>query len=611
MSTSHAKQESGISRGSRPDSDANFHLPTSGATLYGQILHYKTALDQIRQGVCFFGEDRRLILSNRRYAEMYGLASEGIRPGVSLQEIAERRFANGACPRLTLEEYLAWCDKVNSGSQPRIWVAELQDGRTIRIYHQPMPDGGWVATHEDVTDRILTEGQLQESQASLLEAHKEQAKSEKKIAHLVSHDALTGLPNRAAFGKRLASAFERVAAPVETFAVLCVDLDRFKGVNEYFGQTVGDLLLRAVAHRLQEVAGRVFIARTVGDEFMLLLQGNTLPSAATSLAEELLEALAAEFDIDGQRMRVGLSIGIAIYPTDGEDEITLLGNADAALRRAKADGRGLFRFFDADMDARQRERATLQRELRAALSEGELVLHYQPQAQIDGVIFGFEALVRWNHPTRGLLLPGTFIPLAEESGLISDIGEWVLQEACREAASWMRPLQIAVNVSPTQFGYSHLPALVSGVLSKTGLDAGRLELEITEGVVISNPVRGLAILRQLKALGVKIAMDDFGKGYSSLALLQSFPFDKIKIDREFVSNLGSNENSATIVCAIIGLGHNLRMPVIAEGVETEEQRSILAREGCKQIQGFLIGRPLGIDRYSDLTDPLGPVGRVK
>jgi diguanylate cyclase len=603
MSIIDAEQESGISGGRCRDIETNFSRHTSGAALYGQILHYRTALDQIFQGVCFFSADRKLILSNRRYAEMYGLNPEGIYPGISLQEVAERRFANGACPRLTQEEYLAWCDKVNYGSQPRIWVAELQDGRTIRIYHQPMPDGGWVSTHEDVTDRILTDGQLQESQASLLEAHKEQAKSEKKIAHLVSHDALTGLPNRAAFAKRLVSAFDRATTPVETFAVLCIDLDHFKGVNEFFGHTVGDLLLRAVAQRLQEVARHAFIARTVGDEFMLLLEGSNQPSAATSLADELLEALAADFEIDGQRMRLGLSIGIAIYPPDGDDEITLLGNADAALHRAKADGRGLFRFFDADMDASQRERATLQRELRSAVAEGELVLHYQPQAQIGGEIFGFEALVRWHHPTRGLLLPGSFIPLAEESGLISDIGKWVLQEACREAASWKRPLQIAVNVSPTQFGYSNLPDLVSAVLSETGLAPGRLELEITEGVVISNPVRVLSILRQLKVLGAKIAMDDFGKGYSSLASLQSFPFDKIKIDREFVSNLGSNENSTTIVRAIIGLGHNLRMPVIAEGVETEEQRSILAREGCKQIQGYLVGRPLSIDRYTDLTDP--------
>jgi diguanylate cyclase (GGDEF)-like protein len=408
-----------------------------------------------------------------------------------------------------------------------------------------------------------------------IETQAERAKSSQTIAHMGKHDALTGLPNRATFAERLTEAFSKAAATGESFAALCVDLDHFQGVNEFFGQSVADQLLREVARRFEAVAEGAFLARVGGDEFMLLSEADAQPLAATSLADRLQDALSADFQIDGQRMRVGLSVGIAVYPADGADDITLLGNADAALRRAKAEGRGSFRFFEAKMDRSQRRRTLLQRELRSVLKEGELVLHYQPQATISGEIFGFEALVRWRHPTRGLLLPGEFIALAEENGMIADIGEWVLREACREAAPWERPLLIAVNVSPLQFRYPYLPNLISAVLAETGLAAERLELEITEGVVIGDPVGVLSIMRELKALGVTIAMDDFGKGFSSLASLQSFPFDKIKIDREFVAGLGVSEPSSAIVRAVIGLGRNLRLPVIAEGVETEAQRAIL------------------------------------
>jgi diguanylate cyclase (GGDEF)-like protein len=464
-----------------------------------------------------------------------------------------------------------------------------------------MPGGGWVATHDDVTAHVRTEGQLQATKASLLEADMDRADAARKIAHLLAHDAVTGLPNRSALAKKLASVFEAAAATRDPFAVLCIDLDYFQGVNEFFGQAVGDALLHAVAQRLEAVADGAFIARTGGDEFIVISHGEQ-PLAATSLAEQFQDALAGDLEIEGQRMRIGLSVGIAVYPADGEDETTLLGNADAALRRAKAEGRGTFRFFDSNTDARQRERAGLQRDLRSVLKEGELLVHYQPLAHITGEPYGFEALVRWRHPTRGLLLPGAFISLAEESGLICDIGNWVLREACREAATWRRPLKISVNVSPLQFQYPFsLPGLVASALAETGLDPSRLELEITEGVVIADPARALSILREIKALGVGFAMDDFGTGYSSLASLQSFPFDKIKIDRQFISILGQTESSAAIVRAILGLGENLGIPVIAEGVETEEQRAILEREGCAQIQGYLIGKPLPIENYAALT----------
>ncbi len=582
--------------------DAATHRPSEMfAAREAKALHYATVLDKLENGVCYFGGDQRLILSNRLYAEIYGLSADAIRPGMALNEIAERRFAVGACPRVTHHEYLAWCDEMNRSTEPRIWTTELQDGRMIRVFHQPMPDGGWVASHEDVTERLRTEGELRDTRASLLEAHVERARSEARIAHLVRHDALTELPNRTAFAERLASTFERAAASGGSFAVLSVDLDFFKNVNEFFGHSIGDGLLREVAKRLEATAEGTFIARSGGDEFYLLSMEGEQPSAAASLADRLADAVAGDLEIDGERVRIGFSAGIAVYPNDGGDEITLLGNADAALLRAKAEGRGSFRFFEAEMDRRQRERTALQHELRSIMKGGELVLHYQPLSSVERETFGFEALVRWQHPKRGLLLPGEFIALAEESGLISDIGGWVLREACHEAASWKRPLQIAVNISPLQFGYPDLGDLVQSALLESGLAPERLELEITEGVLISDPARVLSILRRLKAMGVKIAMDDFGTGYSSLSSLQSFPFDKIKIDRTFIAKLGQSEQSAAIVRAVIGLGSNLNMPVIAEGVETEEQRAILAKEGCKEIQGYLIGRPQAISHYSALT----------
>jgi predicted signal transduction protein with EAL and GGDEF domain len=308
-----------------------------------------------------------------------------------------------------------------------------------------------------------------------------------------------------------------------------------------------------------------------------------------------------DLDVDGNLLRVGLSVGLAIYPSDGADAATLIGNADAALYRAKAQGRGAICFFEAGMDQRLRERRELLQELRTAVPRSELVLHYQPQAKIGDKIVGFEALVRWKHPTRGMIAAGAFIPIAEESGLILPIGEWILREACREAASWPRPLQIAVNLSPAQFHHGDLPGLVHAVLLETGLSPGRLTLEITEGVLIGDFSRATSILRRLKSLGVRIAMDDFGTGYSSLSYLHSFPFDKIKIDRAFIANLDSNPQSAAIVRAVIALARGLDLPVIAEGVETESQLAFLSREACSEIQGYLLGKPQPIEDYDDVV----------
>ena len=429
----------------------------------------------------------------------------------------------------------------------------------------------------------------------------ERKRAAESIAHLASHDALTDLPNRLAFADHLASSIERARATGESFAVLCLDLDQFKEVNDIFGHSVGDELLRAVAQRLLRASPGAFLARVGGDEFTLIVCDVQRPTAALAAAEYLLGAMADDFDIDGRTLRVGLSIGAAIFPNHGGDATSLLGNADAALYRAKADGRGVFRLFEPGMDKKLRERRALQMDLRGAIERHELMLHYQPQALISGETTGFEVLVRWRHPERGMVSPGMFIPVAEDSGLIGPIGEWILREACREAASWARPMQVAVNLSPVQFRHGDLAGLVHEILLQTGLPARRLELEITEGVLIDDFSRAISVLRRLKSLGVRIAMDDFGTGYSSLSYLQSFPFDKIKIDQSFVSQVETNPQSAPIIRAVIGLGHALQVPVIAEGVETKDQLEFLRAEGCDEVQGYFIGRPSPIEAYAGLV----------
>ena len=383
----------------------------------------------------------------------------------------------------------------------------------------------------------------------------------------------------------------------ESFAVLCTDLDRFKAVNDVFGHETGDELLREVASRLETACQGAFLARIGGDEFAVITPTGPQPATAEALAGRLSAALDADIDIDGHTLRAGLTIGIAIFPQDGADAATLVANADAALFRAKSEARGSIRFFEMAMDKTLREKRALQQDLRSAIARSEIELHYQPQAHIDGEITGFEALVRWHHPSRGLISPATFIPLAEESGTIVALGEWILRTACQEAASWPRPLNISINLSPVQFQRGDLPKLLHEILLETGLAPARIELEITEGVLIGDFEGALSILRQLKNLGLRIAMDDFGTGYSSLSYLQSFPFDKIKIDRSFVANIGRSQQAAAIIRAVIALGRGLDLPVVAEGVETEEQRQFLAGEHCNEIQGFLVGKPKPIAEY--------------
>jgi diguanylate cyclase (GGDEF)-like protein/PAS domain S-box-containing protein len=444
-----------------------------------------------------------------------------------------------------------------------------------------------IKTHEDVTDRRQTESRME---------------------HMAYHDGLTDLPNRTAFLKALSQMIEACQGTGEEFAVLSLDLAGLKEINDVFGQEVGDKLLIAVAHRIQDVAQGGVIARLNGDEFGLIIDGRQ-PGAGLALAEQLAEAMAPEFLIDDKSIRTGFTTGISLFPRDGTDPASLLANAGVALFRAKAKSRGSISVFEPDMDRQIRDRRALLQDLSNAIRNGELSLHYQPQARtgrelVDGDVTGFEALARWLHPTRGFVSPGDFIPLAEESGLIVAMGEWVLREACREAASWPNPKQIAVNLSPVQFIHGDLVGLVHSILLETGLNPGRLELEVTEGVLIEDFERSLALLRRLKALGVRIAMDDFGSGYSSLSYFQAFPFDKIKIDRAFVMYLGRNPQSAAIVRAVIGLGHGLDVSILAEGVETLEQLGFLADEGCDAVQGFFIGKPAPIAQYASLIGRL-------
>ncbi|WP_246668807.1 EAL domain-containing protein [Bradyrhizobium sp. UNPF46] len=526
-------------------------------------------------------KDSRYILLNRAGEEYYGMpreemlgkTPEQIFPDKIARAVNEqdRRVVDSGTP-MFLEGHLL---EVGVKGRDR-----LVNSRKLLIRDGSGAPQYLVGVIEDVTERITNEA---------------------RISHLAHHDVLTDLPNRSAFNAALGERLERAQEAATSFAVLSLDLDRFKEVNDVFGHPVGDMLMRAAADRLAAEADGAFVARIGGDEFMILMPDDISREDVLGLAERLVETIGTELEVDDYLPHVGLSIGIAFYPDDGVNAATLLANADSALYRAKREGRGRVRFFESEMDQELRDRRLLQHDLRQALELNQFLVYFQPQARVDGEVIGFEALLRWNHPTRGFVPPDQFIPLAEENGLIVEIGEWVLREACREAASWPRPLQVAVNLSPVQFQAGDLERSIHQILLETGLTPTRLEVEITEGVLIGDFNRALNLLRRLKALGVRIAMDDFGTGYSSLSYLQSFPFDKIKIDRGFISNLEASPQSAEIVRAVLSLAHALHIPVIAEGVETEAQRAFLAREACEEMQGYLVGRPDLIERYLDLV----------
>jgi len=428
-------------------------------------------------------------------------------------------------------------------------------------------------------------------------------KAEGQIQFLAHHDALTGLANRASFNLRLDREMKLAAATGGKLAVLCLDLDRFKEVNDLFGHAAGDALLVTVARTITGLLGEnQLMARLGGDEFAILMPCDHAV-AAGRLAEAVLDALRAE-NRDMVGPSAGTSLGIAIYPDNADERALLLSYADTALYRAKSEGRDTYRFFEATMGAQVRDRRHLEHDMRHAVARDEMHLVYQPQSDVaSGRVIGFEVLLRWQHPVRGSVSPAVFIPIAEESGLILPIGEWVLREACREAAGWTSPLTVAVNVSGVQIHAPNLVPLVEEVLRETGLAPERLEIEVTETALIREPARAQLTLRQLKALGVRIAMDDFGTGYSSLSNLRAYPFDKIKIDGSFIRTVDSNEQTAAIVRSVLGLGRGLGMPVLAEGVETVEELNFLMGENCSAVQGFLMGRPSRIATFAHLTHP--------
>jgi diguanylate cyclase (GGDEF)-like protein/PAS domain S-box-containing protein len=546
------------------DQDVTIYAPASSADLL------REALDNMPHGVVMFDANSCLVVCNRRYIEMYGLSPEIVLPGCTLFTLIEQREKTGLLAG-NVEEYRTGILDIVRRGQISSQYVETTDGRTIHVVNQPIPSGGWVATHEDVTQHKAAEA---------------------RIEHLAHHDALTDLPNRILFRAQLEQALQ-MAAQDRQVAVLFIDLDDFKAINDTLGHPVGDELLQLVAARLRScIRDTDMVARLGGDEFVVIQTSVRQPSDAADLATRIREALAEPFDVPDHRIVTDASIGIALAPHDGSTADQLLKNADLALYGAKSGGRGAYRFFEHAMDARMRERRELEMELRRASSLGEFELHYQPIVNVKlGTISACEALLRWRHPSNGVVSPASFISVAEEIGLITQIGEWVLCTACEEAMRWPDEVTLAVNVSPAQFRKQDLVEVVDRALAASGLPARRLEIEITETVLLDYTEETLAVLHQLRERGVRIAMDDFGTGFSSLSYLQKFPFDKLKIDQSFIMNLSERKASSAILRAIVGLAENFGMTTTAEGVETTQQREIVATLGCTEIQGYLFSAP--------------------
>jgi diguanylate cyclase (GGDEF)-like protein len=553
-----------------------------------QNARFDAALENMAQGLCMFDKDERLIVCNGVYKNLYRLPDDLCRPGTSLADIFAHRIALGFyAPDVTLDSMLTANRARNMRADANVSHVELQDGRTIAIAHKRMRCGGYVATHEDVT---------------------EQKRAEARIAHMARHDALTDLPNRVLFREHMDEALAGVRRRGGPVAVLCLDLDHFKQVNDTLGHPVGDALLKAVATRLQGcLRERDVMARLGGDEFAIIQFGSGAQEAS-AIAQRIVESIASPFAIDSHQVLVGTSIGIAIAPDDGLDADRLLKNADMALYKAKADGRGTFRFFEGEMDARAQQRRVLEMELRSALQNGEFELCYQPLVSSrTREIEGFEALVRWRHPERGIVSPGEFIPVAEDTGLIVALGEWVLRHACAEAAAWGRDIKLAVNISSVQFRSRTLLQTVVSALASSNLPASRLELEITESVMLQDSDGTLATLKSLRELGVGIAVDDFGTGYSSLSYLHRFPVTKVKIDRSFINSIGQKKGGSAVVRAVVEIARSLKMIATAEGVETEHQLAKLCKIGCDQAQGYLFSPPVAAGRARELLRELRKV----
>src|SRR5262245_43611140 len=535
-------------------------------------MHIDAALNNITQGLLMFDSQARLVVMNERYIEMYGLSRDVVKPGCTLRQLIQHRKEAGLF-KGDPEHYTNTILKTIAAGKTAGQLIQTTDGRTIYAVQQPLADGGWVVTHDDITER---------------------KRAEEKMAFMARHDALTGLANRVLLREKMEEALARLRRRGEAFTVFVFDLDLFKSVNDSLGHPIGDLLLTAVAQRLRACTRETdTVARLGGDEFALLqaVEGNQR-EAAIALASRLLDAINAPYEIEGHQVMIGTSIGIVLAPNDGMEVEQLLKNADLALYRAKAEGRNSFRLFELEMDVEARSRHSLQIDLRASMGRDEFEILYQ--TVFDATTQearGAEALVRWCHPVRGIVEPDQFIPVAEEIGLIVPLGDRVLRRACYDAAKWPAHINVAINLSPVQFRTGRLVESISAALAESGLAPNRLEVEITESVLLQKNAANLATLRELKSLGVAIVLDDFGTGYSSLGYLRMFPFDKIKIDRVFVRELASRSDCAAIVCAITGLARSLNIVTTAEGVETEEQLALVRAAGCNQVQGYLFGRP--------------------
>ena len=534
---------------------------------------FDATLNNMPQGVALYDRTQSILLANRRYAEMYGLEADDIRPGISMKEILQKRAVKGVFIGVDPTSYVD--GRVTAMATPfeERGVERFSDGRIIEKSRKPMPNGGWLSVHEDVTERQRAEDQ---------------------IAWMARHDVLTGLANRAVLQERIEESLLRVRRNGEHFSVLLLDLDDFKIVNDSMGHPIGDKLLQAVAERLRETVRDLdLVARIGGDEFAIVQHADTPENCRPEgLANRLMTAICKPYDFEGRPVHVQTSIGVAVAPMDGEDGGALLKNADLALYQAKEGGRRCVRFFNAAMDMTLRTERSLENDLRKAIASNQFEVHYQSVVDVKTrQVIGMEALARWRHPEFGMVAPDRFIKLAEKTGQIKALGAWVLGTACAEAAHWPDAIRLAVNLSPAQFKGGDLVKMVHQALDDSGLPPHRLTLEITETTVLERTDANLAVLHELRSFGIAIALDDFGTGYSSLSYLKTIPFDVIKIDRNFVMEMETNERSAHVVAGIVGLSRSLNFTTVAEGIETPEQFELIRAAGCSAAQGYMFARP--------------------
>ena len=553
-------------------SRAQQQIEASQRQVERQKLQLDTALDHMAHGLCMFDTTERLIVCNERYSNMYGLSRDQTKPGTTLRDILEARAEAGTSPT-DIERYIEQRLQEVRRREPYYAEDKLRDGRIFAVTHQPMQDGGWVAIHQDITA---------------------QKRAEARVVYLARHDGLTGLANRAVLREKMEEGLAHLRRRGEGLAVFMLDLDHFKMVNDTLGHPVGDQLLKMVARRLSNCVRETdTLARLGGDEFAIILATASDPRAdATVVAKRILVAIAKPYEIDGHHVEIGTSLGIALAPAHGTDVDQLIKNADLALYKSKSEGRNAYCFFDNSMGVEADSRRALQSDLRNALANNEFELHYQPIVDIGSrAVESIEALLRWRHPQNGVMRPAAFMAVAEESGLINSIGEWVLHRACNDAVGWPSHIKVSVNLSPIQFRRASAVEIMSRVLRSSGLPPERLEVEVTESVFMQGSAENIETLRQLRELGISIVLDDFGTGNSSLSYLRMFPFDRIKIDRSFTCDLADNADCASIVAAVANLGRSLQIDTVAEGIETEDQLALVRAAGCTHAQGYLFGRP--------------------